>query len=44
MGTGKHERERRSVYQWSFERQKRDGRNINLMIEKAERILPGRHR
>lgn len=42
MGTGKAERERRIVYQWSFKRQKRDDRNINLMIEKAERIAAGK--
>ncbi len=27
---------RRIVYQWSFKRNKRDDRTINLMIEKAE--------
>jgi transposase len=41
MGTGKAERERRIVYQWSFKRQKRDDRNINLMIDKAERHRRG---
>lgn len=42
MGTGKAERERRIVYQWLFKRQKRDDRNINLMIEKAEKIAAGK--
>ncbi|WP_165802669.1 IS1634 family transposase, partial [Arthrobacter sp. Bz4] len=42
MGVGKAARERRIVYQWSFKRQKRDDRNINLMIEKAERIAAGK--
>lgn len=42
MGTGKNARDRRIVYQWSFKRQKRDDRNINLMIEKAERIAEGK--
>ncbi|BDZ62710.1 hypothetical protein GCM10025873_25010 [Demequina sediminis] len=34
MGTGAGARERRIVYQWSFKRNKRDDRNINLMIAK----------
>lgn len=42
MGTGKNARERRIVYQWSFQRQKRDDRNINLMIERAEKIAAGK--
>ncbi|WP_433874881.1 IS1634 family transposase [Sinomonas atrocyanea] len=41
MGTGKAARERRIVYQYSFKRAKRDRRNINLMVEKAERIADG---
>lgn len=41
MGTGASARERRIVYQWSFKRSKRDDRNINLMIAKAERIAAG---
>lgn len=41
MGTGKDGRQRRIVYQWSFKRQKRDDRNINLMIAKAEKIAAG---
>ena len=35
-------RERRIVYQWLFKRHKRDDRNINLMIERAERIAAGK--
>lgn len=42
MGTGKAARRRRVVYQWSFKRNKRDDRNINLMIEKAEKIAAGK--
>lgn len=42
MGIGKNARERRIVYQYSFKRAKRDNRNINLMIDKAERIAEGR--
>ncbi|GAA5520067.1 IS1634 family transposase ISMsm6 [Demequina sediminis] len=41
MGSGAGARERRIVYQWSFKRNKRDDRNINLMIAKAERIAAG---
>ncbi|TDE95078.1 hypothetical protein EXU48_09970 [Occultella glacieicola] len=41
MGTGQAARERRIAYQWSFKRQKRDDRNINLMIAKAERSAAG---
>ena len=41
MGTGRNGRQRRIVYQWSFKRQKRDDRNINLMIAKAEKIAAG---
>ena len=41
MGTGKNARERRIVYQWSFKRSKRDDRNINAMIAKAEKIATG---
>lgn len=41
MGTGKDARSRRIVYQWSFKRNKRDDRNINLMIAKAEKIASG---
>lgn len=42
MGTGKNAKERRIVYQYSFKRAKRDSRNINLMIDKAERIATGK--
>jgi len=42
MGTGKGTRPRRIVYQWSFKRNKRDDRNINLMIERAEKIAAGK--
>ena len=41
MGTGTNARERRVVYQWSFKRNKRDDRDINLMIAKAEKIAAG---
>ena len=41
MGTGKGARPRRVVYQYSFKRHKRDDRNINLMITKAERVAAG---
>src|SRR5665648_885991 len=41
MGTGKAARSRRIVYQWSFKRNKRDDRTINLMIAKAEKIASG---
>ena len=41
MGTGKTARSRRIVYQWSFKRNKRDDRTINLMIAKAEKIASG---
>ncbi len=42
MGTGKAAQRRRIVYQWSFKRNKRDDRTINLMIEKAEKIAAGK--
>lgn len=42
MGTGKNTKERRIVFQYSFKRAKRDNRNINLMIDKAERIATGK--
>lgn len=41
MGTGKAARQRRIVYQYSFKRNKRDDRTINLMISKAEKIATG---
>lgn len=42
MGAGKNARDRRIVYQYSFKRAKRDNRNIDLMIDKAERIAEGK--
>ena len=41
MGTGAAARSRRIVYQWSFKRAQRDGRKINAMIAKAEKIATG---
>lgn len=41
MGTGAAARSRRIVYQWSFKRAQRDGRSINAMIAKAEKIATG---
>ncbi|TCM33226.1 transposase [Kribbella sp. VKM Ac-2568] len=41
MGTGKHARERRIVYQYSFKRRKRDDRAINAMVERAEKVADG---
>lgn len=41
MGTGSAARSRRIVYQWSFKRSQRDGRTINAMIAKAEKIATG---
>jgi len=42
MGTGSAARIRRIVYQWSFKRSKRDDKNINTMIAKAEKIAAGK--
>lgn len=42
MGAGKDARDRWIVYQWSFKRQKRDDRNVNKMIDKAEKIAAGK--
>jgi transposase len=42
MGTGRHARTRRIVYQYSFKRHKRDDRAINAMIERAEKIAAGK--
>jgi hypothetical protein len=42
MGTGRHARTRRIVYQYSFKRRKRDDRAINAMIERAEKIATGK--
>ena len=44
MGSGKHARTRRIVYQYSFKRRKRDDRAINAMIERAERSPPALRR
>jgi hypothetical protein len=41
MGTGTAARERRIVYQYRFERRKRDDRAINAMVEKAEKVAAG---
>jgi hypothetical protein len=41
MGQGKAARDRRIVYQWRFARSKRDDRNINAMVAKAEKIASG---
>ncbi len=41
MGTGRHARTRRIVYQYSFKRHKRDDRAINAMIERAEKVATG---
>jgi transposase len=42
MGTGKHERARRVVYQWSFSRSKRDNKAINAQIARAEKVATGK--
>ena len=42
MGTGKHKRARRVVYQWSFKRSKRDEKAINAQIARAEKIAEGK--
>jgi hypothetical protein len=42
MGSGKHKRTRRVVYQWSFKRSKRDEKAINAQIARAEKIAEGR--
>lgn len=41
MGTGSAARSRRIVYQYRFDRQKRDNRNINAMVDKAEKVASG---
>lgn len=41
MGTGTAARSRRIVYQYRFERRKRDERAINAMVEKAEKVAAG---
>lgn len=42
MGTGKHQRSRRVVYQWSFKRSKRDNKTINAQIARAEKVADGK--
>jgi Transposase DDE domain len=42
MGSGRQERQRRIVYQWSFKRSKRDNRTINAQIAKAEKVAAGK--
>jgi hypothetical protein len=42
MGSGKHERQRRVVYQWSFKRSKRDDKAINAQIARAEKVAAGK--
>jgi hypothetical protein len=42
MGSGKHQRQRRVVYQWSFKRSKRDDKAINAQIARAEKIAAGK--
>jgi len=41
MGTGAAARSRRIVYQYRFDRRKRDERAINAMVEKAEKVAAG---
>ena len=41
MGTGKAARERRIVYQYPFNRHKRDDRAINAMVDRAEKVAAG---
>jgi len=41
MGTGSAARSRRIVYQYRFQRRKRDERAINAMVEKAEKVATG---
>ena len=41
MGSRSDARQRRVVYQWTFKRQKRDDRNINKMVERAQKIADG---
>ena len=42
MGSGKHERVRRIVYQYRFKRAQRDNKAINAQITKAERVAAGK--
>jgi Transposase DDE domain len=41
MGIGAAARERRIVYQYRFDRAKRDDRAINAMVERAEKVATG---
>ena len=41
MGSGKDRRTRRVVYQYSFNRHKREDRTINAQIAKAEKVAAG---
>lgn len=41
MGTGAKARDRRVVYQYSFQREKRDNYTLNKQIEKAEKVANG---
>jgi hypothetical protein len=41
MGSGKHERDRRVVYQWSFKRSQRDNKTINAQIARPEKAATG---
>lgn len=38
VGTGKHARERRVVYHYSFKRARRDNHTLNKQIERAEKV------
>ena len=42
MGSGKHERQRRVVYQWSVKRSQRDNKTINAHIARAEKAAAGK--
>jgi hypothetical protein len=42
MGSGKHQRQRRVVYQWSFKRSQRDNKTINAQIARAEKVAAGK--
>jgi transposase len=41
MGSGKHQRQRRVIYQWSFQRSQRDNKTINAQIARAEKAAAG---
>ena len=42
MGTGKHARDRRVVWRWSFKRYRHDIQAINAMVERAEAVADGK--